>query len=64
MEKKKTLKDWRETIQEEAPFVDLKPYSHNIISLALGAIHKGWGKAKANQAIKDFGLKRKGWNPI
>ena len=61
---KKSLNDWRETIDEEVPYVDVKPYSHNIISIALGAIANKHGQGEANKAIEDFGLKALGWSKV
>ena len=57
----KTLEEWRQTIDREVPFVDRKPYSHNIISVALMAIAKTYGDYEANKAIDDFKLERLGW---
>ena len=57
----KTLADWRERIEDEVDYVDVKPYSHTLISLALGAIGKNWGRLEANKAITDFGLDDLGW---
>ncbi len=57
----KTLDDWRDSIQHAARTVDRAPYSHNIVSLGLGAIARHWGFAEANKAIRDFKLARKGW---
>jgi hypothetical protein len=59
--KAKTLGDWRDVIADNAPYVDKKPYSHNIISIALSAIADRFGKEEANKAIRDFGLTKKGW---
>jgi hypothetical protein len=58
----KTLDAWKETILREMSYVDIKPYSHNIISLSLNAIARGWGKEKANYVIRDYGLTALGWN--
>lgn len=57
----KTLRDWRAVIRKEIPFVDIKPYSHNIISISLQAIAKDFGVSKADQAIEDFRLEGLGW---
>lgn len=59
-----TLERFRATIEEEVEYLDLKPYSHNIISMTLRAIAKNFGKDEANKAIKDFGLNRRGWSII
>jgi hypothetical protein len=59
-----TLGQWRTRIKREAPYVDVKPYSHNIISLVLSAIAKEYGQAEANRAIEDFGLEELGWNKV
>lgn len=61
---KKTLEDWRDVIEREVEFVDVKPYSHNIISIALSAIKKDHGKDKANKAMEDFGLESLGWRKV
>ena len=58
----KTLTELREHISREAPFVDRKPYSHNIISLTLLQISKQFGKEEANKCVIDFGLDKLGWN--
>ena len=60
----KSLAQWRKTIQNEVDYVDTKPFSHNIISVALSAIAKGFGRKKANKAIEDFGLEELGWHPL
>ena len=57
----KTLKEWEDSILSEIPWVDIKNYSHNIISLVLNAISQGWGQKKANSTIDKFGLERLGW---
>ena len=59
-----TKKQWLEDIKNEVPFIDVKPYSHNIISISLRAIAKEWGKEEANKAIKKFGLDELGWSIV
>ena len=49
-------------IEREVEFVDVKPYSHNIISLILRTISEEFGYNKANEAIDEFGLVLLGWN--
>ena len=51
-------------ILEEIPWVDIKPFSHNIISLELGIISENYGKDVSNQLIKDFKLDKMGWHPV
>jgi hypothetical protein len=58
---KDTLEDWIQTIEEEVMFVNVKQYSHNIISLALRAIAEDYGIAAANKVIEDLDLERLGW---
>ena len=60
----KCLVGWKEVILDELPFVDLKPYSHNIISLALNAIARGWGNKEANKAITEYSLESLGWRKV
>lgn len=36
-------------------------YGHNIISLCLLSIAENYGTDTANEAIRDFGLDKKGW---
>jgi hypothetical protein len=58
----RTLDAWRENIMEEIPFVDVKPYSSNIINISLIAIAQGWGDKEANSLIEDYGLEEIGWH--
>ena len=39
-------------------------YSHNIISCCLRIIDKEFGRASANQAVRDMGLKALGWQEL
>lgn len=57
-----TLDDWRGAIEKEVSYVGIKPYSHNIITIALNAIAKKFGPTEANKAIDDFQLKELGWH--
>ncbi len=59
-----TLDNLRAELVLEAQFVDLKPYSHNLVTMMLQNIAKKFGKAEANQAIDDFNLAEKGWNHV
>ena len=58
---KKTLQELKKVIEREKPFVDIKPYSHNIISLTLMQISKEFSSKEANKCIKDFNLESLGW---
>ena len=56
------LEELREEIKAEKRFVDKKPYSHNIINMALRIIADKFGKEEANKAVRDFGLEKLGWS--
>ncbi len=58
------LKWLRGRIEREAPFVGIKPYSHNIIGLTLNQIAGEFDSAEANRAIRDFGLEELGWREV
>ena len=51
-------------IEQEVPFVDVKPYSRNIISIRLGQIAEAFGQREANEAIEHFGLEKLGWSKV
>ena len=53
----KSLPELRSEINVLKGSIDEKPYSHNIIGLVLGQIHKIHGEEEAKKAIKDLGLK-------
>lgn len=68
-EKKMTKKQQEERLAElyarierEVEFIDIKPYSHNIISLNLRIICKEFGYNKANKTIDKFSLTSLGFN--
>ena len=48
-------------IRKEIPYIDIKPYSHNIIGLVLGQIADKFGKEEAEKQIKTLGLDKRGW---
>ncbi len=56
------LADLRWRIRQEAPYMGIKPFSHNIIGLALAQIAKKFGRAEANKAVRDYRLEDKGFN--
>lgn len=59
-----TLEELRRKIREESRFVDIKPFSHNLVGMYLLQIAKAFGNAEANKAIDDFKLERKGWKKV
>lgn len=56
-----TLDEWREEIRKNAPWVNKKSHSHNLITICLQAISKQFGSDEANKAIDDFKLEKLGW---
>ena len=48
-------------IKYERQYVDVKPYSHNIISLELQIVSEKFGQAKANTIIRELKLDELGW---
>lgn len=57
-----TLRQLRHRIKREAPYVGKRPYSHNIIHLALAEIDRRFGRPAANMAVVEFNLESKGFN--
>ena len=51
-------------IAEESRWIDVRPYSHNIVGLTLRILHSKheYDNAKINLVIKTFGLDEKGWS--
>jgi hypothetical protein len=58
------LAELRQVIRREAKHIGRKPYSHNIVQVALQQIDQEFGTMDANQAIRDFKLARKGFNEV
>jgi hypothetical protein len=56
------LAELRKRIKKDAPYVGVRPYSHNIIRLTLAQIAQDHGRAEANKAVRDFHLESKGFN--
>ena len=52
------------SIEDEMEFVDIKPYSHNLISIRLSMISKLGGAKEANRVIRELGLESLGWRKI
>jgi hypothetical protein len=51
-------------IKKEIPYVDVKPYSHNIISNYLRGVDEKFGKEKVNTLIEELDLEYLGWNKV
>lgn len=58
------LKLLYDKIEKEVDYVDVKPYSHNIISLVLRQISEEFGQDRANEAIENFQLELLGWSKV
>ena len=56
------LEEMKNKLEREAPNVDIKPYSHNIITLTLNMIKDNYGVEEANRAIREFDLDELGWS--
>lgn len=55
------MQDSFERIERELEFLDIKPYSKNIIEARLRGAAQKYGKTAANQLIDDMGLQYYGW---
>jgi len=62
--KEPTIEDYTRIIQYESFWVDVKEYSHNLISLYLRECDGKYGRAEANNIIKETGLERLGWKTM
>ncbi len=60
--KTETKREIEALLEKEVPFVDLKPYSHNIVGITLGIAAKRFGNEYANSLIDKFKLESLGWN--
>ena len=49
-------------IEEEMEWVDIKPYSHNIISIKLRMIDEFYGDKEVNKVIRHLNLTSIGWD--
>ena len=58
------LKLLYDKIEKEVDYVDVKPYSHNIISIVLRQISEEFGQDRANEAIENFQLELLGWSKV
>eukprot|EP01047_Picozoa_sp_COSAG01_P091544 COSAG01_NODE_23119_length_827_cov_5.850275_1_plen_70_part_00 len=61
MEDQNTLTEYEVKIQNQIPYVDVRPYSHNIIAMTLAMISNKFGGEVASDTIRKLGLDRMGW---
>eukprot|EP01050_Picozoa_sp_SAG11_P011666 SAG11_NODE_1252_length_5386_cov_29.101759_4_plen_69_part_00 len=61
-EEEEKLKELYNKIKKEIPYIDIKSYSHNIISLTLNIMSEEFGEEKANETIVKLGLDKLGWS--
>tara|TARA_R100001015_G_C4474285_1_gene56889 strand:- start:54 stop:482 length:429 start_codon:yes stop_codon:yes gene_type:complete len=61
---KQTLYAMEQSIKREIPYVGIKPYSHNIISITLRAIAEEYGDEEAEYIVATTELKNMGWGYI
>ncbi len=59
-----TLEELFDKVEEQAEWLDIKPYSHNIIGLTLQMIDDYYGTHEVINAIYDNDLEDKGWGHI
>jgi len=59
---KKIFDDAYDKIMYEREFVDIRPYSHNIISLTLKIVSDKLGQEEANELIIMCDLEELGWS--
>ena len=55
------FKERVDKIRYEKKYVDVKPYSHNLISMYLESISQKYNQEFSNYIIKQFGLVDLGW---
>lgn len=57
-------KKWNSKIEENVKWIGVKPYSHNMIGLALGAlkIDCNWTDEQISEIVIKYGLDKKGWS--
>ena len=61
MDKKKSLQDIYESIEEQLEYLDTKPYSNTIISLNLRIAARDYGYQAVNKLIDELNLTHYGW---
>ena len=61
---KPKLEDLKKNIKKEIPFVDVKPFSHNIINMTLSKIEETYGEDVAIQTMSELRLDKLGWEIV
>jgi hypothetical protein len=56
--------EYLKTIAREIPYIDIKPFSHNIINMTLAEIEVCFGGAVVALIVANSPLKDKGWGHI
>jgi len=51
-------------IDRQVDYVDIKPYSHNIISMCLLQVAEKFGREYANDIMVECNLTKYGWQPV
>ena len=64
MSKTETKEDVERLLEKEVPYIDLKPYSHNIVGITLSIAAKNFGKSYANALIDKYKLEELGWSKV
>tara|TARA_B100001939_G_C16493660_1_gene426583 strand:+ start:332 stop:550 length:219 start_codon:yes stop_codon:yes gene_type:complete len=58
------LKLLYDKIEKEVDYIDVRPFSHNIVGLVLREISEEFGQDRANEAIEHFNLELFGWSKV
>ena len=61
---KKTLEQLQYEIINEIPYVNIKPYSHNIIGIKLKIMGDTFGKQEVYDIVNNTELKNIGWKHL
>ena len=62
--KHKRMEELYAKIEAEVDYIDVKPFSHNIVGLVLRQIADEFGQDHANDAIEHFQLELLGWSKV
>ena len=61
LRKMDALEELQNRIVKQIPHLDIKEYSHNIITMLLETIHNEHGEETVKKTILELGLKERGW---